>query len=64
MGENLRQDQVFVTVDILVLSVRGGRLQLLLSRRISPPFQGRWALPGKLVALEDSARTTARKLLM
>jgi len=63
MGETLAQDQVFVTVDILVLTVRDGRLELLLSRRGSPPFEGRWALPGRLVALEDSARTTARRLL-
>ena len=63
MGDVLRQEQVFVTVDILVLTVREGRLQLLLSRRVNPPFMGCWALPGKLVALEDSARTTARKLL-
>ncbi len=63
MGETMPQDRIFVTVDILVLTVHGGRLGLLLSRRVEPPFRGCWALPGKLMAPGDSAETTAGKLL-
>lgn len=63
MAEVLRQDQVFVSVDLLILTVREGRLNLLLSRRTGPPFEGRWALPGKLVEREDSAEAAALKLL-
>ena len=63
MHEELAQDQVFVTVDNLILTVRDGRLKLLLARRNHPPFEGRWALPGRLVALKDSAEETARRLL-
>ena len=63
MDEVLSQDRIYVTVDLLVLTVRDGRLGLLLSRRANPPFRGCWALPGRLVALEDSAETAARKLL-
>jgi len=63
MPDRLVQDQVFVTVDILVLTERDGRLNLLLSRRTRPPFEGCWALPGKLVEREDSAEATAGKLL-
>ena len=63
MAEVLRQEQVFVSVDLLILTVRQGRLNLLLSRRNRPPFQGCWALPGKLVERADSAETTALKLL-
>ncbi len=63
MAEVLRQDQVFVSVDDLILTVREGRLNLLLSRRTGPPFKGRWALPGKLVERGDSAEATALKLL-
>ena len=63
MAEVLRQDQVFVSVDDLILTVREGRLNLLLSRRAGPPFQGCWALPGKLVERADSAEATALKLL-
>ena len=64
MGEILVQDQVFVSVDDLILTVREGSLNLLLSRRPEPPFAGCWALPGKLVAREDSAEATARRLLL
>ena len=63
LGEILSQDQIFITVDIMILTVREGRLNLLLSRRTNPPFRGCWALPGKLVEHEDSAETTAHKLL-
>ena len=63
MAEVLRQDQVFVSVDLLILTVREGQLNLLLSRRTGPPFEGRWALPGKLVEREDSAEAAALKLL-
>ena len=63
MDEVLSQDRIYATVDLLVLTVREGRLSLLLSRRANPPFRGCWALPGRLVALEDSAETAARKLL-
>ena len=63
MAEVLRQDQVFVSVDLLILTVRRGRLNLLLSRRNRPPFQGCWALPGKPVERSDSAEATAQKLL-
>ena len=64
MAEVLVQDQIFVTVDLLILTVREGRLELLLSRRVNPPFKGCWALPGKLVERQDSAVATARKLLV
>jgi len=63
MAEVLRQDQVFVSVDLLILTVREGRLDLLLSRRNRPPFEGCWALPRKLVERADSAEATALKLL-
>lgn len=63
MAEVLRQDQVFVSVDLLILTVREGRLDLLLSRRTAPPFKACWALPGKLVEREDTAEDTALKLL-
>ena len=63
MAEVLVQDQVFVMVDNLILTVRQGRLNLLLSRRTGPPFKGCWALPGKLVEREDSAGATALRLL-
>ena len=35
-----------VTVDVVILTVANGRLQLLLVRRGVPPFEGTWAIPG------------------
>ena len=35
-----------VTVDVVILTMSDGRLQLLLVRRGVPPFEGMWAIPG------------------
>ena len=63
MHTKLRSNQLYVTVDLLILTIRENRLNLLLSRRQAPPFEGRWALPGKFIAVDESAETAARKLL-
>lgn len=59
----LDQDRLYVTVDMLFMTVRDGRLNLLLSRRKDAPYAGRWALPGRFVGQDESAETTVRKLL-
>lgn len=35
-----------VTVDVVILTLVGGRLHVLLVRRGVPPFEGMWAIPG------------------
>jgi len=35
-----------VTVDVVILTMSNGTLQVLLVRRGQAPFQGRWAIPG------------------
>lgn len=54
---------VAVTVDIVLLTVRAGRLSVLLVQRKGPPFQGRWALPGGFVEPEDDLDGAARREL-
>lgn len=63
MHGSLRQDQLYVTVDMLILMVREGALTLLLSRRSDPPYAGRWALPGRFIGLEESAEAAVKRLL-
>ncbi|MEU4425207.1 NUDIX domain-containing protein [Actinoplanes sp. NPDC024001] len=42
-----------VTVDLVLLTIRGGTLQVLLIRRGIPPFEGQWALPGGFVLPDE-----------
>ncbi|MDT0320673.1 NUDIX hydrolase [Streptomyces millisiae] len=52
-----------VTVDLVVLTVRRHALCALTVRRGEEPFQGRWALPGGFVRVdEDLASAAAREL--
>ncbi|MFF5444292.1 NUDIX domain-containing protein [Streptomyces sp. NPDC012888] len=52
-----------VTVDLVVLTVRGPALCALVVKRGEQPFQGRWALPGGFVrGDEDLAAAAAREL--
>ncbi|MCX5379172.1 NUDIX domain-containing protein [Streptomyces sp. NBC_00091] len=52
-----------VTVDLAVLTVRGGALHVLLIRRGQEPYAGAWALPGGFVLPRESAETAARREL-
>lgn len=55
MHTTLDTTQLHLSVDGLILTVREGRLTALLSRRTSPPCEGQWALPGRLVGFGESA---------
>ena len=52
-----------VTVDIVVLTVRDDELCALAVRRGEPPYQGRWALPGGFVEIDEDLGDAARREL-
>jgi len=52
-----------LATDLVILTVRDGRLQVLLIRRGIPPYEGRWALPGGFVRPAEDLETTARREL-
>ena len=63
MHTSLDQNRLYVTIDVMILTVRNGRLSLLLSKRTAPPYENQWALPGRFVGLEESAEEAVRKIL-
>lgn len=58
-----RFPQFAVTVDIVIFSVYDDDLKVLLIKRGKPPFQGRWALPGGFVEIEEPLEAAARREL-
>lgn len=52
-----------LTVDCVVLAFDGGRLSVLLVRRGVAPFEGRWALPGGFVHVDETLEDAARREL-
>ena len=52
-----------VTVDLALMSVLDGALHALLMRRAQPPAEGRWALPGGFVRMDESLDAAARRIL-
>jgi 8-oxo-dGTP diphosphatase len=52
-----------VTVDVVILSMSGGRLHVLLVRRGVAPFKGMWAIPGGFKRPTESLDEAAKREL-
>ena len=50
-----------VTVDILIFTVTDKKLHLLLIRRNTHPFLGKWAIPGGFLRIDESADQAAAR---
>ena len=59
----MRGNLFAVAVDLVVLTVRDAELCALLVRRDSPPFAGRWGLPGDFVLPHEDLLDTATRRL-
>lgn len=56
-------DKPSVATDLVLMSVRAGRLAVLLQKRERDAEAGRWALPGGFVAIDESLESAARRVL-
>lgn len=52
-----------VTVDVVIFTLQDGDLQVLLIRRKRPPFEGRWAIPGGFVDIDEPLESAAMREL-
>jgi 8-oxo-dGTP diphosphatase len=52
-----------VAVDVVLLTVRGGGIWTLLGHRDEHPDQGRWALPGSFLRIDESLDAAATRVL-
>src|SRR5262245_34737824 len=54
-----------VTIDVVIMTLREGRLQVLLMRRGAEPFARHWALPGGYIHPQEDADldAAARRIL-
>lgn len=52
-----------VTVDLVLMTVREGRLSVLLQERSLEPFEGFWSLPGGFVNIDESLDAAAERIL-
>ena len=52
-----------LTADPVVFTLAGGRLSVLLARRLEPPQRGMFALPGGFVGAQESPEQTAERKL-
>ncbi|RMG63678.1 MAG: NUDIX hydrolase [Calditrichaeota bacterium] len=52
-----------VTVDVFLLRLNGPEVEVLLVERKRPPFQGRWALPGGFIEMDEPLIASARREL-
>src|ERR671926_1307014 len=65
-GENYdpsRYDRPSVTVDVVIFTLQNRELHVLLVKRKHWPHEGRWALPGGFVNMDESLEQAARREL-
>jgi 8-oxo-dGTP diphosphatase len=56
-------DRPSVTVDVVIVTLRGGEPEVLLVKRARWPCEGDWAIPGGFVEMDESLEEAARREL-
>ena len=52
-----------VTTDVVILTIKDGKLKVLLVRRANEPFKGKWALPGGYIRISETLDDAALRIL-
>ncbi len=52
-----------ITVDVVILTIKNGSLQVLLVKRLNEPFKDKWAIPGGYVRLSENLDQAALRVL-
>lgn len=52
-----------VTTDVVIFTIKDGKLKVLLVKRASEPFRGRWAIPGGFIRLSENLDDAALRIL-
>lgn len=55
--------KIFVTVDLVIFTIRDSDLKVLLIKRDTPPFKDVWALPGGFFRIDRSLEEAAKQKL-
>jgi len=63
MSHQYEYPRAALTVDCVVFGLDDEDLKVLLIRRDLPPFEGRWALPGGFVRVDETLEDAARREL-
>lgn len=58
-----RPESPAVAVDAVLFSIQKGQLDVLLIKICKGPYQGKWALPGGLVRLDETLDEAAKRVL-
>ncbi len=58
-----RYERPSVTVDVVIFTLQERELHVLLVKRKHWPFEGRWAIPGGFINMDESLEQAARREL-
>lgn len=52
----LEQNKILISVEVVLLTIKDGRLMVLLSKRLAPPFLDFWTLPSEILRQDIGER--------